>query len=73
LLLVGKDLKDWDFVGDGRQEGVLLDGDAKPTPDSPVGAGGSGLARNDTGLDRFFARRSTQNSLASAGGKFTKI
>jgi hypothetical protein len=54
--LVGKDLKDWDFVGDGRQEGVLLDGDAKPTPDSPVGAGGSGLARNDTGLDRFFSK-----------------
>jgi len=53
---VGKDLKDWDFVGDSRQEGVLLDGDAKPTPDSPVGAGGGGSARNDTGLDRFFSK-----------------
>jgi hypothetical protein len=33
-----------------------LDGDAKPTPDSLVGAGGGGSAKNDTGLDRFFSK-----------------
>ena len=50
---MGKDLEDRDFVSNnGGRQGVLLDGEAKPTPDGPIGV----LTRNNSGLNRFFCK-----------------
>jgi hypothetical protein len=53
---MGKDLEDFDFVSDVKEQGVLVEGDTKCCPDAPVLAGGCIAARNDAGLGRFFCK-----------------
>jgi hypothetical protein len=53
---MGKYLEDTDFVRDVREQGVLVEGGTEIGPDSPVLAGGSVSARNDSRLGRFFSK-----------------
>jgi hypothetical protein len=51
---MGKDLKEFDFVGNVKERGILVEGDTERGPDCPVLAGGSTAAGNDSGVGRFF-------------------
>jgi hypothetical protein len=53
---MSKDLEDFDLVGEVKEQGVLVDGDAKGGPHDPIFAGGSTAARNDSGGGRFFCK-----------------
>ena len=53
---MGKNLEDFDLVGEVKEQGVLLEGDTKGCPDAPVLTGGSTSARNDSGRGRLFCK-----------------
>jgi hypothetical protein len=56
---MGQDLEEFDFVGNVKEQWILVDGDIEGGPDYPVLAGGSTAARDISGVGRFLYKAIT--------------